>query len=147
MTDNEKKLLRQQAEALAFVHDLRRTALANGDGRYIRLTEGIDSRVKMRQQQYPTLFKRYFNEALKRADAERMKVVSKSNVPPVTNNDEVSKNTRRQTQAQKEREEKSGRLGGVEHNSKRRAPIGQGKKKKRPRKKPKVSGGIKSKPE
>lgn len=68
MTETEKKLLRQQAEAYAFIHNLRRTALVMGDKRYIRLTEGIDARISKRQKEYPTLFKRYFNGAIRRAE-------------------------------------------------------------------------------
>lgn len=146
MTDNEKKLLRQQAEAYAFVYDLRRTALANGDGRYIRLTEGVDSYISKRQKEYPTLFKRYFNEALKRADVERMKAVTKNNVPPVVENGERKKITQRETKAQEKSKEKD-RLGSVGHLPSGRAPTSSRKKKKRPRKKQAIPGGIKSGPE
>lgn len=147
MTENEKKLLRQQAEAYAFIHDLRRTALANGDGRYIRLTEGIEHRVVLRQQQYPTLFKRYFNEALKRADAERMKTVSRSNAPPAIDHVEIQKNARRKTKAQEKSKEKDGRLGGVGHATEGRAPARKRKKAKRPRKRSATTSVVKSDPE
>jgi len=68
MTEPEKKLLRQQAEAYAFIHNLRKTAITLADSRYIRMTEGIEATITLRQAQYPTMFKRYFNAALKKAE-------------------------------------------------------------------------------
>ena len=84
MTTLEKKLLRQQAEAYAFIYDMRRTAVMGRDIKYVRLTEGIDSRIEKRQKEYPTLFKRYFNESLKKANTKRISdVTSETKVPNI----------------------------------------------------------------
>lgn len=72
LTELEKKLLRQQAEAYAFISDLRRIAIINQDVKYAHLTEGVDFFIEKRQKEYPIFFKRYFNEALKRAEFERI---------------------------------------------------------------------------
>ena len=63
----EKKLLRQQAEAYAFIHDLRQSARLMGTGWVLRRTEGIDETIAKRREEYPHAFQRFFNEALKRA--------------------------------------------------------------------------------
>lgn len=99
MTETEKKLLRQQAEAYAFIHDLRRTAVLIGDVRYIRLTEGIDARVAKRQQEYPTLFKRYFNDALKKAEESRAKA-SEPKLNPVKENGKRESVSQREEKSQ-----------------------------------------------
>jgi hypothetical protein len=139
MTDKEKKLLRQQAEAYAFIYDLRRTALLLGDTRYILRTEGIDASIEKRQQEYPTAFKRYFNEALKRAEADRAKSATLK-VQPVKENGK-RKSVPKREEKKKEKTVSRGRGGD-------RVAV---KPKKAPRKKKKQrllhAGGVKSKPE
>jgi hypothetical protein len=155
VTENEKKLLRQQAEAYAFIHDLRRTAVLNGDGRYVRLTEGIDERIKLRQQQYPTVFKRYFNEALKRGEKERIRNTTRNNAPPVKEDGKRKDIQKREETTQKETqaEKVAGGMGTVARSSGRGSNQGTQPRtkpqatKKRPRKKPKTKRRIKPKAE
>lgn len=64
LTESEKRLLRQQAEAYAFIYDVRKFAIERGDGVYIRMTAGIEDKIKLRREEYPGTFQRYFKEAL-----------------------------------------------------------------------------------
>lgn len=63
----EKKLLRQQAEAYAFIHDLREMAIRTGTRWVLQRTEGIEERIEERRREYPRLFQLYFGKALARA--------------------------------------------------------------------------------
>lgn len=65
LTKQEKKLLRQQAEALAFIYNLRQYAISLGDRAYILMTKGIDEVIQRRRDTYPKVFQRYFTVALK----------------------------------------------------------------------------------
>lgn len=86
MNSNEKKLLRQQAEAYAFIHDLRKTALRTGTHWVLQRTEGIEEKIKKRKQEYPRLFQLYFGKALTRAKKTQVisgqrKAVSRRQAP------------------------------------------------------------------
>jgi hypothetical protein len=124
LTNQEKKLLRQQAEAYAFIYDLRRTAIMKQDITYVRLTEGIDTRVAKRQKEYPTLFKRYFNEALKRAESDRMsglKAIQKVPVKTYVKREETprrEKESKKETQARVPRRRVRQRLTGGDRKDK-----------------------------
>ncbi len=67
LNEVEKKLLRQQAEAYAFIHDLRETARLAGTRWVLQRTEGIEEKIEKRRQEYPRLFQLYFGKALARA--------------------------------------------------------------------------------
>lgn len=67
LTKTEEKLLRQQAEAYAFIRDLREAAAVVGDLWVIRKTEGIDEKIKRRKEEYPELFQHFYDEAVQRA--------------------------------------------------------------------------------
>jgi hypothetical protein len=141
MTEKEKKLLRQQAEAYAFIHDLRRVAITLGDRRYILLTEGIDKRIEKRKQEYPSLFQRYFNQALRRAEDTRVETVIKHN-QPVEENGERESVQKREEEKKKERAAASSGREGKSLETVGKAPLQ--KKKKRIRE---PSAGAKRGPE
>ena len=69
MNTLEKKLLKQQAEAYAFIYDLRKMALYTGNRFILERTVGIDETIAKRRVEYPRLFQRYFNAASKKAQA------------------------------------------------------------------------------
>jgi len=73
LTEREKKLLRQQAEAYAFIKDLRDTAIFVGDMMVVKRTEGIEAKIERRRKEYPVAFQRYFNAAFTRGRLERLK--------------------------------------------------------------------------
>jgi len=62
----QTKLLRQLAEAYAFISDLRESALLVGNRWVLQRTEGIENRVEVRKKEYPIIFQRYFAAAKKR---------------------------------------------------------------------------------
>lgn len=75
LSEREKRLLRQQAEAYAFIQDLRDMARFIGNTLVVQRTEGIEETIERRRKEYPTLFQRYFNEAYKRGARERLKAL------------------------------------------------------------------------
>ena len=81
LSTTERKLIKLLAEAYAFIGDLRETGLRIGNSLIVQRTEGIDNAVKKRSNEFPRLFQRYYNDALKRADKERKETVVTGKVP------------------------------------------------------------------
>ena len=69
ITTEERKLLKQLAEAYAFIYDLREMSKYLGStGTLIHnRTRGIEESIARRREEYPSLFQRYFNAASRRA--------------------------------------------------------------------------------
>ena len=72
LSDQEKRLLRQQAEAYAFIQDLRDAAIIAGNQDIVRRTEGVELTIERRRQEYPNYFQRYFKAAYARGAKARM---------------------------------------------------------------------------
>ena len=81
LNEQEKKLLRQQAEAYAFIYDLRETALMLGQQWVIQRTNGIEERIARRRKEYPRLFQLYLSKALVRARGAQVKDGKRKTVP------------------------------------------------------------------
>lgn len=64
-----RRLLKQLAEAYAFILDVRRLAIERADGLLLKKTRGIEEKVEELRKQYPRRFKRYLTNADKKAKA------------------------------------------------------------------------------
>lgn len=71
LSEREKRLLRQQAEAYAFIHDVKEVAQILGTNWVLARMQGIEETIEKRRQEYPRIFQRYFNQARERAAATK----------------------------------------------------------------------------
>lgn len=79
LSSTERKLLKRLAEAYAFIGDLRETGLRIGNSLIVQRTQGIEKSVAQLKSEFPRIFQRFYNNSLKRADAERRTITEKDN--------------------------------------------------------------------
>jgi hypothetical protein len=122
LAEKEKRLLKQQAEAYAFIYDVRRLAISRGDRAYILKTHGVEDTIEARRKEYPRIFQRYFQAALQRAEKHR----------DVKEKEEKAKGKEKEREGKKEdtQSERSG--GAVIFTSRGKATLPKKEKEKKP---------------